>query len=110
MKKKTKHFAQYFLAGMVAFFGGKAKADNSKNTTPENAQTSMTAQNTTTTNKPNFTEVKLPTQNTPTNKLITIKIDSAKALNQGRTLYHQARDLLCLNEGCHTNGYRCSAL
>jgi len=106
MEKIKKNLAQYLLAGIVSFFGGRtAEATTATNTTPE--QNPITAPNNTTTNKPAFAEVSLP-KNTPTNKVTAVTIDPTVALDQGRNLYDQAKGLLCLNEGCRTNCYRCS--
>ena len=107
MKENTKNFAQYLLAGIVAFFGGRAKAENSQDTQPEPAP--ITAQNTFTTNRPAFAEVQLPQQSAPTNTPTTVTVDSVATFEKGRHLYDMARELLCLNEGCRTNFYRCSA-
>ena len=107
MKQNKKNLAQYLLAGIITFFGGRAaNAEQTKSATPES--TPITAQNTASTNRPAFAQVSLPQQNTPTNKVTAVTVDSAVALEQGRALYDQARGLLCLNEGCRTNCYRCS--
>ena len=96
MKKNKKAWAQYLLAGMLTFFGGKAKADSTSHSAPA-TPSSITATS---------TQTNLPAKPNFACEIYSYAINPEVARAQGRLLFDRTKHLLKLNEDLKLQCYR----